>query len=334
MALTWWPVAVIGFACLAGAVALALFVPTKQAQRQLRPLANTARLTRLPEYVRVARARAVSLIVTVVLLALLFAAAVVASARPSGLWWSLKTAEVPEDIMLCVGEPVTDPRTGAFLSYFAQQARTYGTQRIGLTSANRRVIPLTRDYQFAVEKLGDAASLAGLPDDTTLSPAQLTAKRNGVASFAPPVTYVDYAASITDLIALCAAGFPADEPPDEGRRSIIYLGPGELRAPGEARPALFSEQQVAEMARERGIQVNALVSSPGPLRAVVSATSGRYAPVGSDLTAPLEGIRAHPPDGDRSATLAGFRGDTPTVPLTVAVAVSLLLCLSLAVLRR
>ena len=56
MALTWWPVAVVGFACLAVAVALAVFVPTKPSQRQLRPLANTTRLTRLPEYARVARA--------------------------------------------------------------------------------------------------------------------------------------------------------------------------------------------------------------------------------------------------------------------------------------
>jgi hypothetical protein len=334
VALTWWPIAVIGFACLAGAVAVALLIPTKQAQRQLRPLANTARLTSLPEYLRVARARTVSLVVTIVLLVLLFGAAVVASARPSGLWWSLQTAEAPEDIMLCVGEPVTDPITGTFLSYFAQQAGTYGTQRIGLTSANRRVIPLTRDYQFAVEKLGDAASLAGLPDDAALTPAQLSAKRRGVASFATPLTYVDYAPSVADLLALCVAGFPPDEPPGERRQSIVYLGPGELRAPGEARPALFTEEQVAEMARERGIQVNALVSSPGPVRSVVSTTSGRYAPVGSDLTAQLDGIRAHPPDGDRSATLAGFRGDTPTVPLTVAVAVSVLLCLSLAVLRR
>lgn len=334
MGLTWWPIAVIGFACLAGAVALALLAPTKQVQRRLRPLANTARLTSLPEYARVARARTVSMIVTIVLLVLLFGTAVLASARPSGLWWSLQASEVPEDIMLCVGEPVTAADTAAFLSYFAEQARSFGTQRIGLTSTNRRVIPLTRDHQFAVEKLSDAAGLAGLPDDAALTPAQLARKRDSVAAFAAPVTYVDYAPSAADVLALCAAGFPVDEPPDERRRSIVYLGPGELRVPDEGRPSLFTEQQVGDMARERGIQVNALVSSPGPLRSVVSATNGRFAPVGPDLAAQLDGIRAHPPDVDRSAVLAGFRGDTPTVPLAVAVAVSALLCLSLAVLRR
>lgn len=332
MALNWWSVAVIGFACLAGAVALALLVPTKQAQRKLRPLANTARLTRLPEYARVARARTVSMIITIVLLVLLFGTAVLASARPSGLWWSLQASEVPEDIMLCVGEPVDAPNTQTFLSYFAQRAGTSGTQRIGLTSANRRVIPLTRDHQFAVEKLGEAASLANLPD--TLTPAQLSAKRNSIASFTAPVTYVDYATSVADILALCVAGFPADEPPGEHRRSIIYLGPGELRVPDETRPSLFTEQQVADMARERGVQVNALVSSPGGVRSVVSATSGRYAPIRADLQSQLDGIRSHPPDAENAATVAGFRGDTPTVPLAIAIAVSALLCLSLAVLRR
>ncbi|KUI13081.1 hypothetical protein AU193_04945 [Mycobacterium sp. GA-1285] len=334
MALTWWPMAVVGFACLAGAVALAVFVPTKQLQRQLRPLANTSRLTGLPEYARVARARTVSMLATIVLLVLLFGTAVLASARPSGLWWSLQTSEVPEDVMLCVAQPVDDSSTGAFLTYFAQHTGTFGTQRIGLTSANRRVIPLTRDYQFAVEKLGEAAGLAGLPDDAELSAAELSAKQNRVASFAAPVRYVDYATSVADVLALCAAGFPPDDPPGERRRSIVYLGPGELRAPGETRPSLYTDQQVAELARERGIQVNALVSSPGSVRSVVSATSGRYAPVGPDLETQLEGIRAHPPDADRAATVAGFRGDTPTVPLAIAVAVSALLCLSLAVLRR
>ncbi|MGE2719403.1 hypothetical protein [Mycolicibacterium celeriflavum] len=334
MALTWWPIAAVGLFCLAGAVALALLVPIRQAQRQLRPLANTTRLTSLPEYARVARARTVSMVVTIGLLVLLFGAAVLASARPSGLWWSLQASEVPEDVMLCVAEPVDDPSTGAFLSYFAQRAGTFGNHRIGLTSPNRRVIPLTRDHQFAVEKLGEAAALANLPDDDALSPTQLSAKRNSVAAFAAPVTYVDYAPNAADVLALCAAGFLADEPPGEHRRSIVYLGPGELRSPDETRPSLFTEQQVADIARERAIQVNALVSSPGEVRSVVSATNGRYAPIGADLESQLDGIRAHPPEAEKSATVAGFRGDTPTVPLAIAVALSALLCLSLVVLRR
>lgn len=334
MALSWWPVAVVGFGCLAAAVALAVLVPMEQAQRRLRPLANTSRLTRLPEYARVARLKSLSLVLTIVLLVLLFSAAVLASARPTGWWWSSQATEIGEDIMLCVGQPVTDPATGEFLGYFAEQARGYGNQRLGLTSPNRRVVPLTRDHQFAIEKLGEAAALAQLPDDAGLSAAQLSAKRNTVASFTAPVTYVDYAANTADLLALCMTGFPSADAPQDRRRSVIYLGPGEMRAPDDARPPLFTDQQVIDMARDRGIQINALVTSPGSLRSVVEATYGRYAPVSADIAAQLDGIRAHPPDAAQTAVVTGFRGDSPTVPLAVAVVVSALLCLSLVVLRR
>lgn len=325
MALSWWPVAVVGFACLAGALVLALLPSTRQRQRQRRPLANTARLTRLPEYARIVRARTMSMLVTIALLVLLFAAAVLAGARPSGLWWSVQAGEPAEDIMLCVVAPVTDPVTAEFLTYFAEQARTYGPERIGLTSTNRRVIPLTRDHQFAVEKLGDAAELATIPDDDARLPARMRA-------FTAPVTYVDYAASAADVLALCLTGFPTDDPAGDRRRSLIYLGPGDLRAPDETRPALFTDQQVIDLAGERGVQVNALVSSPGPVRDIAQATMGRYAPISPDLTDQLDGIRAHPPEAD--PTRVGFRGDDPTVPLAAAVFAAVALCLSLVVLRR
>ena len=161
MALTWWPVAIVGFACVAVAVVLALLLPMEQVRRQLRRMANTSRLTRLPEYARLARSRFLSMLVAVALIGLLLGATVLASARPSGWWWSSATPDPPDDIMLCVGEPVTEPVTGAFLMYFADQARAYGTQRIGLTSPNRRVIPMTRDYQYVAGRLGDLSRLSG-----------------------------------------------------------------------------------------------------------------------------------------------------------------------------
>ena len=209
-------------ACLAGAVALAMLLPMEQVRRQLRRMANSSRLTRLPEYARVARTRLVSMLVTVILLGLLFGAAVLASARPTGWWWSSAAADPQQDVMLCVGQPVTDKTTGAFLTYFADQARTYGTQRIGLTSPNRRVIPMTRDYQFAGGKLGDLAKLSqDRADDTPV----------GTASFSPAVSYVDYASSVEDVLALCMTGFPSFDSKSTHRRTLIYLGPGQTRAP-------------------------------------------------------------------------------------------------------
>ncbi|MDA4110116.1 hypothetical protein [Mycolicibacterium holsaticum] len=338
MALTWWPVAVVGVICLAAAVALAVLPPLDRETRQLRPLANTARLTRLPEYARVARTRLMSTIVTIVLLLILFAAAVLASARPSGWWSSSRAEDAPHDIMLCVGQPVTDQTTAAFLSHFAAQARTYGTQRIGLTSPNRRVIPLTRDYAYAAETLSDIAEAGRAPADPEVSPAQRAAKRSAIASFSPAVSYLDYAPSVADLLALCITGLPPFDAPSTHRRSLIYLGPGELRAPDEQRPSLLDAQQVADMAEKAGIQVNLLATSPGAVRDIAESTGGQAVSLDTGdagLTRALDGIAANPPDSAAKAdTVTAWYGDTPSLPLTVAVVASALLALVLVVVRR
>jgi hypothetical protein len=331
--LRWWPVAVAGLICLAVAFALALLLPMEQARRQLRPLANTARLTRLPEYARLARARSLSMIVTIALLVLLFGAAVLATARPTGWSWELGPSQAPEDIMLCVGEPVTEQATGEFLGYFARQATTYGVQRIGLTSPNRRVVPLTRDYQYAAGKFGDFANVAKMPAGTA------DAK---VESFSPSVSYLDYAPSVEDILALCMTGFPSFEEKSTHRRSLIYLGPTMIRRPGETRPSLFTDQRAIDMATTAGIQINVVtpsVQETEALRSISESTNGQYFgidPSGTDLPARLDSIRSDTPDSalPGGATLSGWFGDSPTIPLAVAVVTSALLCLSLMVLRR
>lgn len=332
MDLRWWPVAVAGLVCLGIAFALAMLLPMEQVRRRLRPLANTARLTRLPEYARVARARSLSTIVTIALLVLMFGAAALATARPAG-WSSLGTSEAPEDIMLCVAEPVTERTTGEFLTYFARQATTYGTQRIGLTSANRRVVPLTRDYQYAAGKFGDFAQAVEMPED---------AAEDMAASFSPPVRYVDYAPSVEDILALCMTGFPSFEHKSTHRRSLIYLGPSTIRSPGETRPSMFTDQRATDMAATAGIQINVISPSGqenNTLRTTSESTGGQYFriyPSGADLSAQLDSIRSNAPDTalPDGTTLSGWFGDSPTIPLAVAVATSVLLCLSLMVLRR
>jgi hypothetical protein len=305
----------------------------EQARRQLRALANTSRLTRLPEYARVARARLLSMLVAVVLLVLLFSAAVVASARPSGWWWSSAASDAPQDIMLCVGQPVTDASTGDFLTYFAEQARTYGTQRIGLTSTNRRVIPMTRDYQFVAGRLGDLSLLSRRPGD---APAR------AAASFSPAVAYIDYAPSVEDVLALCMTGFPSFDAKSSHRRSLIYLGPGQLRRPDEARRSLLTADQVSSMASSAGIQINALNPSSqtaGVLPTIAKASGGQYFSLENrkdQLAGDLDAIRERPPAATAAPdeAVTGWFGDAPALPLIVAVAASALLCLSLVVLRR
>ncbi|CAM3478156.1 hypothetical protein MYCO108962_22140 [Mycobacterium colombiense] len=194
MELRWWPIAVIGLTCFVGVVALAALLSMTATRRQLRPLANVARLTRLPEYAKVARLRSLSTIVTLVVLTVMFGAATWAAARPSVASDDFDAAH-PEDIMVCVGQPVGDAPTAELLDYFARQtANSPQAQRIGLTSANRRVVPLTRDHQYAAGRFGTMPAPARrrrrrspprFPTPTTPRP-RMTFLRCASPAFLPP----------------------------------------------------------------------------------------------------------------------------------------------------
>ena len=319
MALMWWPVAVLGVLCLLGTVALAVLIPTRRSPGDGLALANTSRLSRLPEYRAVLAARTRSTAIMLAVLLALFGATVVASARPS----TNQDTDSREDIMLCVAEPATSEATGRFLSYFARQAGSYSVTRIGLTSPNRRVVPLTRDYQFAAERFGDYAQISQNP--SAPPPAQpLTA----------PVEYTDYAPTVADVLALCLNGFPGFPAASETDRSVLYLGPGELRATGDDRPSLFTDVQVADMARDAGVRIDALATAGRPTGALAAAaeqTGGlflRYDPAA--VTGQLDQIRA----AQQARGADEQRIDAPVVVLIAALMLTALLGISLLAVRR
>lgn len=324
MDLRWWPVAAIGSSAVVAVVALAALLPMTAARRRLRPLANIARLTRLPEYAKIARLRSLSTIVTLVVLTVMFGAATWAAARPSVARDDFDAAH-PEDIMVCVGQPVTDAATAELLDYFARRtAASPQAQRIGLTSVNRRVVPLTRDHQYAAAQFADYLGA-----------------HQAHTSFAPPVPYSDYAASVNDVLALCLSGFPPAEHPNTHRRSVIYLGPSDLRAAAERRAALFADGSVRALAQRTGAQVNVIDTAPSPasgsLAALTRQTGGRYVAAGTtSVTAALNGIRAHGPPArtaDGTVVTADFE-DAPAVPLAIALLSAAVLSVALLVLRR
>lgn len=318
MELKWWPVAVVCATCFVAVVALAALLPMSAARRQLRPLANVARLTRLPEYASAARLRSLSTIVTLVVLTVMFGAAAWAAARPTVAGNDFDSAH-PEDLMLCVGQPSADSSTTELLDYFARRTAAFPqAQRIGLTSANRRVVPLTRDHQYAAALFGGYTVAQS-------------------ASFAPLVPYTDYAASVNDVLALCLSGFPADEQYSTHRRSVIYLGPSDLRGPGEPRAALFTDDSVRSLAMRVGVQVNVIDTAPSPvsgaLVALTRQTGGRYV-TQRPVTAALDEMHAPLPRRvDGTVVRADFR-DAPAVPLVTALLSAVVLSVALMVLRR
>ncbi|WP_245848665.1 hypothetical protein [Mycobacterium palustre] len=307
------------------AAVLAALLPTTAARRRLRPLANVERLTRLPEYVKVARLRSLSTVVTLVVLTVLFGASTWTAARPSVAGNDFDGAH-PEDIMLCIGQPVSDAATKALLEYFARSATTSPrAQRIGLTSVDRRVVPLTRDHRYAAARFSEYAA----------------AHEARAAWFAPPVPYTDYAASVYDLLALCVSGFPATEQHGTHRRSVIYLGPSDLRAAGERRAALFTDGGLRDMAGRAGAQINVLDTGPSPtsgaLTALTAQTGGRYfAATPASMTMALNGIRAHSPPAHRAdgTIVTAELQDAPVVSLAIALVSAAVLSVALLVLRR
>lgn len=361
MELKWWPPIVAGLVCLAVCAAAAALVPMAKVQRTLRPLANVDRLTRLPEYARVYRIYFISMVITGALLLATFAAALVVSARPVGSSLTTKEfeAEHPQDIMLCVGEPLTDPTTADFLNYFAGQAKSYETERIGLTSPTLRVVPMTRDHTFASEQFEYFAQMARIQQDLDtnrdVSETERSELQLGIDKFNQSIDYVDYSRSLEDILALCLTGFPSFEGKGKQRRSLVYLGYSQFRSPAEERRSLFTEQSVKDMATAAGVQINAIsrsdVAATSPegndrLRSIVDTTGGTfslYNPAGTagdssagTLSRILDRIRDNPPEVvlPSGKTVTSQSWDSPQRALTVAVAMAALLCLSLAVLRR
>jgi hypothetical protein len=322
--LTWWVVAIAGCLGLAICIAVALLKPMNTERRRLRLLANVGRLTRLPEYRRAVRLRTVSALVAIVLLTVIFGASVLTAARPTGLPSTARQSEgvEPEDIMLCMGGEPSDPAIRATLRYFAERVTAFTTQRIGLTSANRRIVPLTRDYQYAAAQFNDfAADSVQAGDD---------------ARWTPAVSYVDYAGGVEDVMALCLTGFPSFDQEAAQRRSLIYVGPGSRRDPGETRPALFAADAVRQLVEAGDVQVNVLLTGPGGevLEALARETGGRAFPENSNTAADLLEIRDNPPPPTASVTAAARSVETPDVPLALALVALAGLALWPLVVRR
>ena len=304
--MTWWVVAIAGCLGLAICIAAVLLQPMRSQRRRVRLLANVGRLTRLPEYRRAARLRTLSAVAAIVLLTVIFCATVIAAARPVGLPSGARQSQgiQPEDIMLCMGGPPTDPAVRATLRYFAEAVKTFGTERIGLTSADRRIVPLTRDYQYAAAQFNAYAAASEPPGATWVS----------------DVSYVNYAGGVEDVMAMCLTGFPSSDQEPAQRRSLIYVGPGSLRAPGDPRPTLVTPDAVRGLAEDAAVQVNVLFTDTanGALDAVARESGGRSFSPDSNAVAALTEIRDHPPPPTVAEGSAVRAAETPDVPVILA----------------
>ena len=355
MELRWWWVVVVGLVALVVIVLAAFLWPLRRQQRKLRPLAWVGRLTELPEYARAYRRYRMLLAAIAATTIAVLVCSTVATARPVSA--QATAAEInrahPEEVMLCLQDSPASHDASVLLSYFAGQAAEFDTQQLGLTSRTSRVIPLTRDYAFLQDELGKFADLERLQAAENLGPEDTAVLQRAQHQFGRTVTYSDYQLTVNDALALCMKGFPGAGAPSDSRRSVIYLGPA-----GESEGPIFSDDELAALARSSGIQVNILTRTTfdagGGLSRIAEAGGGRFisyaAAAGADgtdvqggqdaldtaLRAHLDDIRANPPgvmSADGTIMVQQVR-DRPDLVLLIGLLIVIAFSISLAGVRR
>ena len=207
----------------------------------------------------------------------MFGAATWAAARPTGAGEDFDATH-PEDIMLCVGQPVTDAATAEFLDYFARQAADSDqttaanqTQRIGLTSVNRRVVPLTRDH--STPRRGSVSTRTRVRRSRRPSHRRCYTRTTQL--------------SVNDVLALCISGFPSFE----AHSHAPTLGDlprtvGSAHV-GRATCRTVHRRRCARPGRTRSVSSSMWSTRPrspasGSLLALTELTGGRYLVPGSE----------------------------------------------------
>lgn len=354
MELRWWFVVIGGSVLLLAIVLAASFWPTRQRPRSLRPLAWVQRLTVLPEYVRAYRRYRIMLAAIAIATVVFLLATIIATARPVSS--AATAAQInrthPEDINLCIAYDPAAHDVSEMLNYFRDQAKAFDTQRLALTSATLRVIPMTADSSYLQDRLGYFSGLNALARKEKPGSEDTKALQRGRLEFSRGVAYTDYARTVNDALALCMTGFPGFTKPSDHRRSVIFLGPtAEQR---QARP-IYTDDRLAELARTAQIQLNVLTPTAaeegGAVKRLAEGTGGRFitylqgaktasaaelAGIDKTFRGHLDEIRANPPaitQSDGTIYVQKVQ-DRPNVILVIALALAVVFATALAGVRR
>lgn len=317
-------------------------------QGELPYLARSFRLTQLPEYQRAVRRHEWLSIGALVLVALVVAALLIATTRPTKTYTpQLQGSDTPHvDIMLCFDpmfdmDQATENGLAPLMSDLANTVREFGNQRVGLTNGAYRAFPMTSDAGWAARRLDEIATAA-----------QESADEGAFGSSMPDDYMFDHFSSLglspADTIAMCATGFP-DVGTDNGRgRAIVYIGATKNY---DSDPGIYSVDEVAKVITTAGVQLNALV--PGQIwdaqiAQLVRSSGGRqllYTEVSDSLSADpipehienqkdelsgaVDTILGNPPpsplDEAQRESLRPFQWDVPDLLLQIALVAALAL---------
>ncbi|WP_307433234.1 vWA domain-containing protein [Pseudarthrobacter defluvii] len=332
----WWllPLAAVA----TGAAVWFALLGSRRSNARRRPVAHADRLTALPEYQSALRRYRRWLALAGTALALLLASTAVAAARPVAVD-TVRPEQHNRDIMLCLDASGSmSTADAAVVDVFAELAREFDGERIGLTifdSSAIQVFPLTDDYAYAQEQLKSAKdAFDGKPGSSGF----LDGTWNGRGS-----------SLIGDGLASCLNSFAGagesaaatgtgtgGETTSQRSRSVVLATDNFL----SGKP-IMTLDQASRLARERSVRVYALnpgdldyghgPDQPGAqLRAAAETTGGSYHALDSpDAVAGIvAGIEQTETSAIQGAPRAVF-ADVPGLPLALALLSALALCAAL-----
>lgn len=314
----WW---VLPFAAVAAGAALRWGVKRyARGNARRRPVAHGDRLTALPEYQAAVRRYRRWVRVMAVAAGVLVAACALAAARPAERSM-VRPEQHNRDIILCLDASGSmSSADSAVVETFGRLAKAFDGERVGLTifdSTAAQVFPLTDDYGFVEEQLGEARrAFDGEP---------------GTSGFLDGTWAGRGSSLIGDGLASCVRSFP----PGDGRersRSVILATDNLLSG-----DPIFSIQEAGALAEQAGVRVYGLnpgdfdygtePGQPGAqLRSVVEGTGGNYYTLDNPEAVPgiigrIESTEAAAFQGAPRAVVS----DRADVPLAVALLSGLVL---------
>lgn len=333
MGLMLWWVLPLAAAALAF-VAWAAYRPNHRDNARRRPAAHADRLTMLPEYQAALRRHRRWLAVAALACAALLASSAVAAARPASIT-TTRPEQHNRDIVLCLDASGSmSSADAAVVDLFAELAREFKGERIGLTvfdSTAIQVFPLTDDYGYAQEQLLLARdAFEGKPGSSGFLDGTWSGRGSSL---------------IGDGLASCLNSFPRQAAaPGTGtpqRSRSVVLATDNLLS-GDPIMAL---EEAASLAKDRGVRVHALnpgdldygrgAGQPGAtLRAAAESTGGGYYAL--DTPDAVPGIVAAVEETETAAIQGAPRAvvaDEPGLAPAVALLSGLVLCAALWRLR-
>jgi len=272
---TWLIPVVLGV--VLAAAALGWFLPrhSRHTPRQVRWLANTSYLSRLPTYRRRMRLYRLALggVGIFALVASLGAALLVARPAERDVRSEVLATR---DIVLCLDV------SGSMIEFdteivqtFSRMVESFDGERIALSvwnSTSRTVFPLTDDYALVTEELAEAARALDFDLDALFPSAEglrrLEEFITGTISLDP-----NSSSLVGDGLATCAYAF--DEGESERSRSIILATDNQVLG-----DPIYTLQEAADLAAERDIRLYGLFTASDEAYSVQNEESFRQAVTG------------------------------------------------------